>query len=92
MQDYKAFLNAYEKEAKGNNKIKCLINFLEIHKPKYFKSLLFNEHKKIKENKENIEEIKNKLNRKKREINNLKEQINKVEEDMKKKQTVENDV
>ena len=47
MQDYKTFLNAYEKEAKGNNKIKCLINFLEIHKPKYFKSLFFNENKKI---------------------------------------------
>ena len=92
MQDHKTFLNAYEKEAKGNNKIKCLINFLEIHKPKYFKSLLFNENKKIEENKENIEEIKNKLNRKKREINNLKEQITKIEEDMKKKQTVENDV
>jgi hypothetical protein len=92
IQDYKIFLNAYEKEAKGNNKIKYLINFLEIQKPKYFKSLLFNENKKIEENKENIEEIKNKLNRKKREINNLKEQINKVEEDMKKKQTVENDV
>ena len=63
-----------------------------IFSSKYFKSLLFNENKKIEENKENIVEIKNKLNRKKREINNLKEQINKVEEDMKKKQTVENDV
>ena len=95
MQDYKNFLNAYEKEAKGNNKIKCLINFLEIHKPKYFKNLLFNENKNIVEdknsveNKENIEELKNKLNRKKREINNLKEQISKITEDIKKLQTLE---
>ena len=91
MNDYKTFLTAYEKEAKGNNKIKCLINFLEINKPKYFKSLLFNENKK-KENKnfdeeeEDIEEIKIKLNRKKRDIEHLKEDIARVEDDIKKAQ------
>ena len=96
MQDYKNFLNAYEKEAKGNNKIKCLINFLEIHKPKYFKNLLFNENKNIVEdknsveNKENIEELKNKLNRKKREILNLREQIDKIQDDINKQQTLVN--
>ena len=88
MNDYKNFLNEYEKEAKGDNKIKCLINFLEIHKPKYFKNLLFNENK-TKEEDKNIEELKNKLNRKKREINNLKEQISKITEDIKKLQTLE---
>ena len=88
MNDYKNFLNEYEKEAKGDNKIKCLINFLEIHKPKYFKNLLFNENK-TKEEDKNIEELKNKLNRKKREINNLKEQISKIQDDIKKQQTVE---
>jgi hypothetical protein len=88
MNDYKNFLNGYEKEAKGDNKIKCLINFLEIHKPKYFKNLLFNENK-TKEEDKNIEELKNKLNRKKREINNLKEQISKIQDDIKKQQTVE---
>ena len=91
LNDYKTFLTAYEKEAKGNNKIKCLINFLEINKPKYFKSLLFNENKK-KENKnfdeeeEDIEEIKIKLNRKKRDIEHLKEDIARVEDDIKKAQ------
>ena len=95
LNDYKIFLSSYEKEAKGNNKIKCLINFLEINKPKYFKSLLFNENKK-KENKnfdedeEDIEEIKIKLNRKKRDIEHLKEDIARVEDDIKKIQTFGN--
>jgi hypothetical protein len=40
LKDYKLFLNNYKKEAKGNNKLKCLINFLEINKPKFFKYLL----------------------------------------------------
>ena len=98
MEDYKAFLDAYEKEAKGNNKIKCLINFLEINKPKYFNCLLFNEKKSNTNNKdtfdnnENIEEMKIKLNRKKRAVENLKIDIKKIEEDIKKFQTLENDL
>lgn len=97
LEDYQNFLSAYEKEAKGNNKIKCLINFLEINQPKYFNSLIYNE-KKIKkeykdmfEDEENIEELKIKLNRKKREIEGLKKEIKKVGEDIKKAQSLEND-
>ena len=30
MKDYEKFINGYKKKAKGNNKLKCLINFLEI--------------------------------------------------------------
>ena len=98
MNDYKSFLDSYEKEAKGNNKIKCLINFLEINKPKYFNCLLFNEKKSNTNNKdtfdnnENIEEMKIKLNRKKRAVENLKIEIKKIEEDIKKFQTLENDL
>ena len=91
LNDYKTFLSAYEKEAKGNNKIKCLINFLEINKPKYFKSLLFNENKhtgnKNFDEEEDIEEMNIKLNRKKREIEHLKEDIRRVEDDIKKAQS-----
>ena len=41
LRDYEDFLNSYKNEAKGNNKLKCLINFLEINKPKYFKYLVY---------------------------------------------------
>ena len=96
MNDYKSFLDAYEKEAKGNNKIKCLINFLIIHKPQYFNCLLYNNQNILKkdtfDNEENIEEIKIKLNRKKRSIDNLKKDIKKIEDDIKKIQTLENDI
>ena len=97
MEDYKQFLNAYEKEAKGNNKIKCLINFLEINKPKYFKSIIYNKKRRKIESKdtfdknEDIEEMRIKLNRKKREIDNLKNDIKKIEEDIKKAQSLEID-
>lgn len=96
MEDYKNFLYTYEKEAKGNNKIKCLINFLEINQPKTFKSLLYNEKKINKDDKdtfeheENIEEIMIKLNRKNRELDNLKNEIKKVEDDIKKAQNFGN--
>ena len=40
IKDYETFINGYKNEAKGNNKMKCLINFLEINKLKYFKYLL----------------------------------------------------
>ena len=96
MNDYKSFLDSYEKEAKGNNKIKCLINFLIIHKPQYFNCLLYNNQNILKkdtfDNEENIEEIKIKLNRKKRSIDNLKKDIKKIEDDIKKIQTLENDI
>ena len=93
MKDYKTFLEAYEKEAKGNNKIKCLINFLEIHKPQYFNCLLYDNkiNKDSFDNEENIEEIKIKLNRKKRSIDNLKKDIKKIEDEIKKIHTLEND-
>ena len=40
LQDYENFINGYKTEAKGNNKLKCLIEFLEVNKPNYFKSLV----------------------------------------------------
>jgi hypothetical protein len=40
LKDYENFINGYKTEAKGNNKLKCLIDFLEVNKPKYFKSLV----------------------------------------------------
>ena len=97
LEDYKNFLNAYEKEAKGNNKIKCLINFLEINKPKYFNCILYNKKRKeigksdTFDKNENIEEMRIKLNRKKREIDNLKNDVKKLEDDIKKAQSLEND-
>ena len=98
MKDYQEFLNAYEKKAKGNNKIKCLINFLEIHNPKYFKSLLFKENKKnkdntiISKNDEDYEEIKDELNSKKREIEILKDKIERIKDEIKKMQILENEI
>ena len=40
LKDYENFINGYKNEAKGNNKLKCLIDFLEVNKPNYFKSLV----------------------------------------------------
>ena len=40
LRDYETFINKYKSEAKGNNKLKCLIDFLEVNKPNYFKSLV----------------------------------------------------
>ena len=102
MKDYEKFINEYKKEAKGNNKLKCLINFLEIKKPIYFKCLLgYNTleyendtiegqiNSKNEENFKNIEDIRNKLNRKKREIINLNSEIDRVEEDIKKAKSLD---
>ena len=102
MKDYEKFINGYKKKAKGNNKLKCLINFLEIKKPMYFKCLLSNntlEHdndtiegqinSKNEENCKKIEDIRNKLDRKKREIKNLNAEIDRVEEDIKKAKSLD---
>ena len=102
MKDYEKFINEYKKESKGNNKLKCLINFLEIKKPMYFKYLLgYNtlehdndtiEGQVISKNEENckkIEDIRNKLERKKREIKNLNAEIDRVEEDIKKAKSLD---
>ena len=40
LKDYETFINGYKSEAKGNNKLKCLIDFLEVNKPNYFKTLI----------------------------------------------------
>ena len=40
LKDYEAFINGYKSEAKGNYKLKCLIDFLEVNKPNYFKYLI----------------------------------------------------
>jgi hypothetical protein len=102
MKDYEEFLNSYKNEAKGNNKLKCLINFLEINKPKYFKYLVYgvtetfeskegqlNEHNE--EYMQKIEDVHDQLERKKREIKNLNAEIERIEEDIKKVQSIEED-
>ena len=94
IKDYTKFLNSYEKEAKGNNKIKILIEFLDVNKPQYFNHLIYSKQKNIKENydtfdnEENIEENKIKLNRKKREIENYKNEIKRIEDYIKKAQSL----
>ena len=40
-KDYETFINGYKAEAKGNYKLKCLIDFLEVNKPNYFKCLIY---------------------------------------------------
>ena len=40
LKDYDTFINNYKSEAKGDYKLKCLIDFLEVNKPNYFKSLI----------------------------------------------------
>ena len=100
LKDYEDFLNSYKNEAKGNNKLKCLINFLEINKPKYFKYLVYgvtetleskegqlNEHNE--EYLQKIEDVHDQLERKKREIKNLNAEIERIEEDIKKIQSLE---
>jgi hypothetical protein len=100
LKDYEEFLNSYKNEAKGNNKLKCLINFLEINKPKYFKYLVYgvtetidskegqvNEHNE--EYMQKIEDVHDQLERKKREIKNLNAEIERIEEDIKKVQSLE---
>ena len=100
INDYEQFLNNYKNEAKGNNKLKCLINFLELNKPKYFKSLVeggneyrieSQENQKNEETIKNIEEIKEKLERKKREIKHLKSEMDRIEEEIKKAQSLDED-
>ena len=94
LNDYENFLNSYKNEAKGNNKLKCLINFLEINKPKYFKLLVYGvtetiESKDGQLNNENdeylvkIEDVQEQHERKKREIKNLNAEIERIEEDIK---------
>jgi hypothetical protein len=101
LKDYESFLNNYKNEAKGNNKLKCLINFLEINKPQYFKCLkeggadINNEDEEGLLNKEKegkskeIEEIHNKIERKKREIKNLKAEMDRIEEEIQKAQSLD---
>ena len=101
LKDYKLFLNNYKKEAKGNNKLKCLINFLEINKPKFFKYLLEGGgdknlelkkgelNAKKEEKRKQIEEIHQKVERKRREIKYLKAEMDRIEEEISKIQTID---
>jgi len=101
LKDYESFLNNYKNEAKGNNKLKCLINFLEINNPRYFKCIIeggdeikseaqegiINDEKEEKHKK--VEEIRNKLEGKKREIKNLKAEMDRIEEQIQKVQSLD---
>ena len=91
INDYETFLNNYKNTAKGNNKLKCLINFLEINKPKYFKCLVegggiytIESQERNEEKIKDIEEMKDKIERKKREIKHLRAEMDRIEEDIKK--------
>ena len=74
LKDYEIFINGYKSEAKGNYKLKCLIDFLEVNKPNYFKCLIYsiekeNQSKIMNVNKMLKDSKKKKINRK-HNINN----------------------
>ena len=102
LKDYENFINSYKKDAKGNNKLKCLIDFLEINKPKYFQSLvdniekenqglLLDANKKLEDSKKKRKEQEEKY----RQLNDKTEENNKRVEEIsskieKKKREIQN--
>jgi hypothetical protein len=73
LKDYEIFINGNKSEAKGNYKLKCLIDFL-VNKPNYFKYLINsiekeNQSKIMNVNKMLKDSKKKKINRK-HNINN----------------------
>ena len=95
MKDYEMFLNKYKDDAKGNSKLKCLLNFLEINKAQYFKYLVEGKmdknaeihkgqlnHKNETKN-QKIENIRKLIESKKRDIKNLKSEMDRIEEEIK---------
>ena len=89
LKDYEAFINGYKSEAKGNYKLKCLIDFLEVHKPNYFKCLINsiekeNQGKILNANKmlEDSKKRKNQQEAQYRQLNEQTEEKNKKVEDI----------
>ena len=89
LKDYETFINGYKSEAKGNYKLKCLIGFLEVNKPNYFKSLVSslekeNQSKIVNANKmlEDSKKRKNQQEAQYRQLNEQTEEKNKRVEDI----------
>ena len=72
-KDYETFINGYKAEAKGNYKLKCLIDFLEVNKPNYFKCLIYSIEK---ENQSEIMNVNKMLKDSKKKKINRKHNIN----------------
>ena len=102
LKDYENFINGYKTEARGNNKLKCLIDFLEVNKSKYFKSLvgsiekeneelIIDANKKLEDSKKRRKEQEEKY----KQLNDKTEENNKRVEDIssqieKKKREIKN--
>ena len=89
LKDYEAFINGYKSEAKGNYKLKCLIDFLEVNKPNYFKYLINSLEKdnqaKISNANKMLEDSKKRKNQQEaqyRQLNEQTEEKNKKVEDI----------
>ena len=78
IKDYETFINGYKSEAKGNYKLKCLIDFLEVNKPNYFKNLINNLEKenqaKILNANKMLEDSKKRKNQQEAQYRQLNEQ------------------
>ena len=88
LKDYEIFINGNKSEAKGNYKLKCLIDFL-VNKPNYFKYLINsiekeNQSKIINVNKmlEDSKKRKNQQEAQYRQLNEQTEEKNKKVEDI----------
>ena len=89
LKDYETFINGYKSEAKGNYKLKCLIDFLEENKPNYLKHLVSsiekeNQNKIMNANKmlEDSKKRKNQQEEQYRQLNEQTEEKNKRVEDI----------
>ena len=89
LKDYETFINGYKSEAKENYKLKCLIDFLEVNKPNYFKCLINsiekeNQSKIVNANKmlEDSKKRKNQHEVQYRQLNEQTEEKNKKVEDI----------
>ena len=78
LKDYETFINGYKSEAKGRNKLKCLIDFLEVNKPNYFKTLVNSIEKenqsKIMDANKMLEDSKKRKNQQEAQYRQLNEQ------------------
>ena len=89
LKDYETFINGYKAEAKGDYKLKCLIDFLEVNKPNYFKCLINsiekeNQSKIMNANKllEDSKKRKNQQEEQYKQLNEQTEEKNKKVEDI----------
>ena len=84
LKDYEIFINGNKSEAKGNYKLKCLIDFL-VNKPNYFKCLEKENQSKIMNANKKLEDSKKRKNQQEaqyRQLNEQTEEKNKKVEDI----------